>query len=193
MEDNWYETTVSVKQPYNIISVVDWASDSPVPYPPPTKKLATYNVFAWGINDPAEGERSIVTENYDTLASPVGWHTLPYTSDPSYRDYSTRRMTEFYRNTTTTWGNNVCPRSRFALITVLKFYFQVFAQENWDGRGSWIDNLRPDAGPGLKFHYPYDPQTTDKEDALDEAKKYINATLAQLFYTSNMVHDLFYR
>ena len=28
---------------------------------------------------------------------------------------------------------------------------------------------------------------------MDEAQKYINATVAQLFYTSNMVHDLYYR
>jgi hypothetical protein len=107
MADNWYETTVSVAAPYAIISVVDWASDSPLPSPQPSRKQASYNVFAWGINDPAEGERSIVKESYDTLASPVGWHTLPFDNDPSYREYTDRRRIEFYRNTTTTWGNNV--------------------------------------------------------------------------------------
>src|SRR6267154_3670282 len=31
MEDNWYEATVSASLPHRIISVVDWASDSPMP------------------------------------------------------------------------------------------------------------------------------------------------------------------
>lgn len=36
MEDNWYEATVSAALPHRIISVVDWASDSPMPlYPSP--------------------------------------------------------------------------------------------------------------------------------------------------------------
>lgn len=43
------------------------------------------------------------------------------------------------------------------------------------------------------FDYKYKPKFTDGSDALDEAKKYINATVTQLFYTSNMVHDLYYR
>jgi extracellular elastinolytic metalloproteinase len=34
---------------------------------------------------------------------------------------------------------------------------------------------------------------SDSNDALGEARKYINATITQLFYTSNMVHDLYYR
>lgn len=28
---------------------------------------------------------------------------------------------------------------------------------------------------------------------MDEAQKYINTTVTQLFYTSNLVHDLYYR
>ena len=28
---------------------------------------------------------------------------------------------------------------------------------------------------------------------MDEAQSYINATVTQLFYTSNLLHDLFYR
>ena len=79
------------------------------------------------------------------------------------------------RNTTTTWGNNV------------------FAHENWEGRNSWANNYRPDAGPEMVFDYKYAPKETEREDALDEAKKYINATVTQLFYTVNMVHDLYYR
>jgi extracellular elastinolytic metalloproteinase len=171
MKDNWYEAAVSFHPPHRIVSVVDWASDSPIPTPDPSDTPATYNVFGWGINDPSVGNRSIFKENFDVLASPVGWHTLPFTNDPQSR----RVSKAFYRNTTTTWGNNV------------------FAHEDWEGRNSWVDNYRPDGGKDKVFDYPYDPKLTNSSDSLDEAKKYINATVTQLFYTSNMVHDLYYR
>ncbi|KAF9026946.1 hypothetical protein BDZ89DRAFT_1067276 [Hymenopellis radicata] len=174
MQDNWYDAAVSATSPHRIISVVDWASDAPIPTPEPSKEPATYNVFAWGINDPAEGNRSLVKENPDTLASPMGWHSLPYSNDPSLKGVRLNTK-EFWRNTTTTWGNNV------------------FAQENWEGQNSFVDNYRPDSGKGLAFDYTYNPKETEKGDAQDEAQKYINATVAQLFYTSNMIHDFYYR
>ncbi|KAF7328920.1 Extracellular metalloproteinase [Mycena venus] len=173
MQDNWYEAAVSAIAPHRIVSVVDWASDAPVPIPEP-EKTATYNVFAFGINDPEEGKRTIEKESFDSLASPVGWHSLPYANDPSFRGVKLTTK-EFYRNTTTTWGNNV------------------FAQENWEGQNAYVSNYRPDAGPGKAFDYPYKPKETDKGDALEEAQKYINATVAQLFYTTNIIHDLYYR
>jgi extracellular elastinolytic metalloproteinase len=106
MQDNWYEATVSVMPPYTIVSVVDWASDSALPIPHEPREPATYNVFVWGLNDPSEGDRSIVKEHHDTLASPMGWHSLPYANDPTH-NYNGRPYKEFYRNTSTTWGNNV--------------------------------------------------------------------------------------
>jgi extracellular elastinolytic metalloproteinase len=173
MQDNWYEAALSFKPPHRIISVVDWASDSPLPSAPPVP--GTYNIFAWGINDPSVGNRSIVKEPFDSIASPVGWHTLPFAHDPQ-SEGSRRKSSEFYRNTTTTWGNNV------------------FAHENWEGRNAWVDNIRPDGGEDRIFNFTYDPQWTNtSDDSLVEAKKYINATIAQLFYTSNLVHDLYYR
>jgi hypothetical protein len=109
MQDNWYEVAVSADHPHRIISVVDWASDSPIPSPPSVPALATYNVFAWGVNDPSEGDRTMNRENHDSLSSPVGWHALPYTKDPSLRGVRLSKNLPFYRNTTTTWGNNVSP------------------------------------------------------------------------------------
>lgn len=106
MKDNWYEASVSAASPHTIISVVDWASDSPIPKAPETRAPARYNVFPWGVNDPAEGNRTIEKENYDSLASPVGWHSLPYANDPQ-SDGLRLRKTEFWKNTTTTFGNNV--------------------------------------------------------------------------------------
>ena len=174
MKDNWYEAAVSAHSPHKIISVVDWASDAHAPIPGKDKGPATYNVFKWGINDPNEGNRTIETEYSDKLASPLGWHSLPIANDP----YSANKRFmhgSSIRNTTVTWGNNV------------------FAHENWEGRNAYLSNYRPDGGEDLKFHYDYDPQLTPGEDALEEAKKFVNASVTQLFYTSNMVHDLYYR
>ena len=70
---------------------------------------------------------------------------------------------------------------------------QVFAHENWGGQNNWLHNYRPDGGEQLFFNYTYDPKHTVDSDSLDEAKKYINTTVTQLFYTSNLVHDLYYR
>jgi extracellular elastinolytic metalloproteinase len=69
----------------------------------------------------------------------------------------------------------------------------VFAHEDWAGRNDWLDNYRPDGGKDMEFDFSYNPKLTNTTDALDEAKKYINATITQLFYTTNMVHDLYYR
>ncbi|KAJ2917283.1 hypothetical protein MD484_g3107, partial [Candolleomyces efflorescens] len=173
MEDNWYDAAVSVTPPHKIISVVDWASDAPIPKPK-EPVVATYSVFSWGINDPSVGERSIEKENFDALASPAGWHAIPYAHDPSQTNVR-RKGGDFWRNTTTTWGNNV------------------FAQENWEGQNAYINNYRPDGGAEKVFDFEYAPKETERADALEEAKKYINATVTQLFYTSNLVHDLYYR
>ena len=44
------------------------------------------------------------------------------------------------------------------------------------------------------FAFPYNPLPMDNDDAeMTQAKEYIDATVTQLFYTSNMAHDLFYR
>jgi hypothetical protein len=48
--------------------------------------------------------------------------------------------------------------------------------------------------PSVKFSYPYAPNPADtEEDLMAEAQSHIDATVTQLFYTSNMAHDLFYR
>lgn len=182
MIDNWYEATITAHSPHKIFSVVDWASDSAIPSPeqvapipkkPTRAESAIYNVFQWGVNDPECGNRTIEKEGVDKVASPLGWHSIPAENDPN-SDYLASKK-DVINNYTTTWGNNV------------------FAHENWEGRNGWQDNYRPDAGPSLVFNYTYNPQVTNSSDALDEAKKYINATVTQLFYTINLIHDLYYR
>lgn len=111
MQDNWYETAVSAAAPHHIVSVVDWASDSPIPVPksPSSPEHTTYNVFAWGINDPSVGNQSIQKENYDVLASPIGWHSLSFANDPQSVTLKVKSGPngKKLRNTTMTWGNNV--------------------------------------------------------------------------------------
>ncbi|KAF8530045.1 Fungalysin metallopeptidase-domain-containing protein [Hysterangium stoloniferum] len=176
MEDNWYEAAIDFFEPSNIISVVDWASDSPFAPIPTTPKLASYHVFAWGINDPEAGDRSPQPENYDTIASPLGWHKLPAANDP-LTDSKLRaaKRPDDIMTFETTAGNNV------------------FAHENWEGRNAWRYNYRPSGGPDKVFNFTYDPKVRNGTSHMAEAKSYINATVTQLFYTSNMVHDLFYR
>ncbi|KAH0835577.1 extracellular elastinolytic metallo proteinase [Lanmaoa asiatica] len=250
MEHNWYETTVTTSIPHHIVSVVDWASDSPMPFiedddhlpnlgafiPPgttfnsvasapaqgrgrrlgkalagkkgfksyaPTPKdpqlpeltKASYLIFPWGTNDPVEAAqrkamshgkptgieyplsygREIVKELGDTLASPAGWHTLPCPNDPSTGGKDKTASSSYWRTTKTTWGNNV------------------FAHENWEGRNGWMYNDRPIA-EAEAFSYPYSPEAADNEpSSMEQARAHINATVTQLFYTSNMAHDLFYR
>ncbi|PCH39199.1 hypothetical protein WOLCODRAFT_167847 [Wolfiporia cocos MD-104 SS10] len=161
MQDVWYEAAVSAALPHHIISVVDWASDSPMPVAP----ILPFSNITWH------------KENFDALTSPVGWHLLPYANHPQSLRAKVKSGLhgEVFRNTTTTWGNNV------------------FARENWDGRNDWEYNHRPDAGADMVFDFTCEPKETDRIDALSEVKKYIDATVTQLFYTSNLVHDLCYR
>ncbi|GJE93515.1 fungalysin metallopeptidase-domain-containing protein [Phanerochaete sordida] len=201
MADNWYETAVTFAEPHRIVSVVDWAADgfidkpqmafsdflAPIPEErpsfPATRAPAKYVVHEWGVNDPSESNRTVQYENFDGLASPVGWHVVERSSDPA----TSSKEKLVFRNTTTTWGNNV------------------FAHENWEGENAWVTNYRPEAAVGVSkdadgvkgeravFDFEYDPQATERSESMREARKYINATVTQLFYTSNLVHDLFYR
>lgn len=174
MNDNWYEAAVSANSPHKIISVVDWASDAYAPIPRKERTLATYNVFKWGVNDPSESNRTSELEYNDKLASPWGWHSLPVDNTP-FNDGKPfgHGHGPSILNYTVTWGNNI------------------LAHENWRGLQYYAENHRPDGGEDRKFDFIYDPQPG--LDALEEARRYINASITQLFYTSNMVHDLYYR
>lgn len=58
-----------------------------------------------------------------------------------------------------------------------------WAQENWDGGSEFVNNTRPDGGKDLVFDFLYNISAED-------SKSYIDAAVTQLFYTSNMFHDL---
>lgn len=171
MEDNWYEAYVDAMYPSHIHSVMDWASDAALaPIPKDPKPVtASYKVWKWGINDPSEGKRSVET-GFDSLASPVGWHSIPAGNDPLATSSS---KPETLVNHTTTFGNNV------------------FAHENWEGANNWLNNYRPEVDSNMTFDYAYGPKR--EGDSNVPPKDYVNLTITQLFYTSNMYHDLTYR
>ncbi|KAK0109422.1 Fungalysin/Thermolysin Extracellular metalloproteinase 5, variant 2 [Cadophora gregata] len=59
------------------------------------------------------------------------------------------------------------------------------AQANWEGDSAYLNDYRPDGGSGANFNFGLDLRNTDP-------KTYANASVAQLFYTANMYHDLLY-
>jgi extracellular elastinolytic metalloproteinase len=123
------------------------------------------------LNDPECGDRSVEVAPFDKVASPLGWHSLPASKDAKSRNK--RYASDHIINSTQTYGNNV------------------YAHEDWAGRNDWIDNYRPDGGKDLVFNYTYELKT--KNGSWADPKSYINTTITQLFYTTNMVHDLYYR
>ncbi|RKP27393.1 Fungalysin metallopeptidase-domain-containing protein [Syncephalis pseudoplumigaleata] len=70
------------------------------------------------------------------------------------------------RRFTTTIGNNV------------------YAQENLNGTASWEMNRRPDGGSKLVFDYPYEASKPPADN--------MNASITNLFYMNNIMHDIFY-
>jgi len=202
MEDNWYDTVISAQDSSRIFSVVDWASDSPMPLylpvdmslPPLESELkkkkpkeptpvvdAVYHIYPWGVNDPDDANRTTVVESKsaDILASPYGWHSIPNANVPyEMRSFAPLPIPDkgTIVNFTTTLGNNV------------------FAQENWEGLNAFVSNYRPDAGQDKNFTFKYSPRDRESPDSrMREARDHINATVTQLFYTTNMFHDLMYR
>lgn len=59
----------------------------------------------------------------------------------------------------------------------------IIAQADFNANNG-LDNIRPDAGPGLMFDFPFD-------SASDPATN-IDAAITQAFYTGNRMHDILY-
>lgn len=72
---NWLLTYVDAENAGEVHGVVDYTSD-----------LADYRVYPWGVNDPTEGERVLVTDPWDIGASEFAWH-----SDGPGSNYTTTR------------------------------------------------------------------------------------------------------
>ncbi|KAF4547252.1 Fungalysin metallopeptidase-like protein [Elsinoe fawcettii] len=60
---NWLLTYVDAQTNSEILGVVDYSAD------------ATYEVFPWGVNDPGEGSREVLTDPWCQNASEFGWQS----------------------------------------------------------------------------------------------------------------------
>jgi extracellular elastinolytic metalloproteinase len=58
----------------------------------------------------------------------------------------------------------------------------VFAQEDWDCNDT--NGFRPDGGVNLIFDFPW--------DSSDDPQNYVEASVSNLFYWNNIIHDIFY-
>ena len=106
-----------------------------------------YEVFALPLESPDEGDRTILENVADPVASPFGWHDTNGIAGPEFTD---------------TRGNNVA------------------AQEDVDDNDA--GGMRPDGGDALDFTFPL--------DLTDQPSNAFEAGLANLFYVSNVVHDV---
>ncbi|KAI8057059.1 Fungalysin metallopeptidase-domain-containing protein [Syncephalis plumigaleata] len=61
----------------------------------------------------------------------------------------------------------------------------VYAQENLNGDANWENKTRPDGGNDLVFDFPHDASKAPVNS--------INASITNLFYVNNIMHDIFYR
>ena len=144
-QDNWYSAQLHM-QSGNVLQLIDWVHD------------ASYNVYPIGVNDPADGDRELVVNPEDELASPLGWNT---------QSNSRKGDNGFFR---TTVGNNV------------------YAQSNPDGRSGYENNYRPtgdgDNSQDLTFDFPVD-LTKEPKTYLDAAVTnlfYWNNMMHDVFY-----------
>ncbi|KMQ66888.1 hypothetical protein ACM46_05155 [Chryseobacterium angstadtii] len=108
---------------------------------------ASYNVFAFPVEAPTFGNRTLINNPWDLTASPEGWH-----SDG----------TNHYTNTR---GNNA-----FAYT---------------DEAASDTPQFSPDGGAGRAFDFPLDLTLAHQN--------YTSAAVTNLFYTTNKMHDVFYK
>ncbi len=123
---------------------------------PNSKKATTslnqesYNVYAMPLESPIHGNRTIVTNPSNAVASPYGWHDTNGSSGAEY---------------TYTRGNNV------------------WAMEDKNGNNG--TGASPDGGSGLNFDFPIDFNQSPGN--------YIDASVTNLFYWNNIMHDIWYQ
>ncbi|KAK4054892.1 hypothetical protein OIV83_000816 [Microbotryomycetes sp. JL201] len=123
----------------------------------------TYKVFRWGINAPNEGKRAVLTGKDVEIDKEAS--PAGWHTIPA--DYKGGKDTVYHD----TRGNNV------------------LAQDNPDG-GNSMNGFRPSGGSKMVFDFKLGWPKSGH--TLDPAT-YINASVTQLFYTNNEIHDMYYR
>lgn len=127
------------------------------------KVKPTYRVFPWGLNAPDEGKRVTLHGKYVDLDKEASPVGWHAVPAGNHKGYV------FYNSTR---GNNI------------------IAQENWQGGYLFEDNYRP-VSSSNDMSFVYDLGWGNK--TVVDPKSYINASVTELFYTGNEIHDLFYR
>lgn len=112
-------------------------------------QTGSYEVTAYPLESPLHGNRTIVANVADPLASPFGWHDIDGVNGAEY---------------TVTNGNNV---NAYQGIDVNNGY-------------------QPNGGSALTFHFPFNMNYSD-------SNPYKDASLTNLFYWSNIIHDVVYQ
>jgi extracellular elastinolytic metalloproteinase len=143
------------------------------------RRSASYRVFPWSVNDPTLAKREIVKAPSNSIASPLGWHTIPPTDRTSQQRDISQLSTDWSRHVpqhglraTDSRGNNV------------------YAQENWEGLDNWESNHRPNGTDDLQFHFHLGWNHTDSPTETHvNPKRYIDAAISELFFTCNEVGD----
>ncbi|MBW0546819.1 hypothetical protein O181_086534 [Austropuccinia psidii MF-1] len=144
---------------------------------------ASYRVFPWSVNDPTEGHRKLIESPSDSIASPLGWHTIP----PTHPHSDQLDLVGLPVG----WSQLV---SRHGLRAFDTRGNNVYAQENWEGLHNWEANYRPNGTDQLKFDFPLGwNKTHGPEETHINPQRYIDSAVSELFYTCNEFHDLTYR
>lgn len=128
--------------------------DNPDPAPPaaPPAAAESYRVFAWPLESPAHGARTLEVNPADAVASPFGWHDVNGQAGAEYT----------YSRGNNTWA------------------FDDSSNDNTPAVGESIDG-----GPTYTFDFPFNPDA----EPIDN----LPASITNLFYTTNKMHDVTYR
>jgi extracellular elastinolytic metalloproteinase len=129
-------------------------------------ETSSYNVFPYFVEAPSFDSRQIISNPFDVVASPYGWH-------------DTNGAAGAESNLTT--GNNV------------DAYVDKIITPSINNNAPDAQYPRPDGGASLNFNFPLDlTQRTDTFGTTVTNNNY-KAVVTQLFYTCNIVHDIMYK
>jgi len=100
--------------------------------------------------------------------------------DPFLGDRTTEKEAESFKASPLGWNQQSSDGELFT-NTIGN---NVYAQENHDGNANWRNNYRP-SNPDRDFSFPI--------DLTKEPRTYVDASILNLFYWNNLVHDVFYK
>jgi extracellular elastinolytic metalloproteinase len=126
-----------------------------------------------------DAQTGVVMEMYSWVDDATYRVYKPPISDP---DQGERELTEDGNHTSVLEWHDLGDNGGNYTVTIGN---NVYAQENVDGTSSWLNNYRPDGGSALVFDYPVNFN--------QHPENYMDASITNLFYVNNIIHDLLYR